>query len=467
MYSNVIQQNRSIFGIVAATLAIYVGLTIVAGTPTGISPFLFWGGIVLLLGFLLAVLGLGWHLLSRPLAPGLKNKSSTRIFSDRFRISVALWALITGTLGMVGGIWDAGWHIEYGVPFGEDFFWLPHQFIYFALFTPILLSLYMWVQIVKQGKGTFQQRLRADIPMSLIMIGGLLMGIILPLDPLWHLIYGEDLTGLSIPHTVFTIANTVTRVGVFSLFLGYFPRPNSWRSLFRANTADLGILFVTILNIIVIVLTVVTDWEGANRLAISNNDTYIGLIAARPDYSLILTMTLTVVFTGAWGAYATRLYGFATTALALSFLVRESLYLLFDQQLLPETWLMLLPIAMGLDLALWLNSRRARPLPLSAMAAIIALITTATTIPLIALNYTIPTITATNVPIMTFAAFLIAWVSLWLGRTLGNYSYESEREPTKQGTPIVDRTYWRGVLGVVTACILLSVWFILTAEPPI
>ncbi|MEM7111696.1 MAG: hypothetical protein AAF614_04640 [Chloroflexota bacterium] len=469
MKANTIQQthNHTLIGIVAATLVIYLGLTLVAGIPTGINTFFFWGGIVLLLGFLIAMLALGWHLLSRPLAPGLKAKSSTTIFSDTFRISVALWAMLASTMGTIGGIWDAGWHIKYGIPFGEDFFWMPHRFIYFSLFTPILVALYTWVQFIKRGKGTLQQRLRADIPLSLIMLGGLSMAVILPLDPLWHLIYGEDLTGLSIPHTIFTVVNAVTRIGVFTLFLGYFPRPAAWRPLFKANHAELAILLISSLNIIVMVLTLVTDWEGANRLAIASDATFMGLITARPDYSLILTMTLTAVFPTAWGAYATRLTGFSTMAWLLSFMAREGLYLLFGHQVLPETWLMLLPIVLGVDLVLWLNSRRNQPLSLPLMAAIIAVVTTLTTVPLVGILYTVPTITPTNTPIMTLAAFLTAWVALWLGRTLGDYCYQCERNPAKEGILVVNHAYWQSVLGVVSACILFTVWFIVMTDPPV
>lgn len=467
MNSTILQQNRALFGLVIATLVIYLGLTVVAGVPAGVSTITFWGGLALLLGFFLATLAVGWHLLAKPLVSGSAVKSDTPIFSDTFRISVALWALISGALGMIGGIWDAGWHIEYGIPFGEDFFWRPHQFIYVSLFTPIFVALYTWLQFMKHKKGSLQQRLRSDMPMSLIMIGGLLMAVILPLDPIWHLIYGEDLTGLSIPHTVFTLANTVARVGVFALFLGYFPRPDSWRSVLKANPAELGILFATTLNIIVLVLTLVTDWEGANQLAIANDDNFIGLITARPDYSLIFAMTLTVVFPAGWGAYATRLNGFATASLLLSFLAREGLYLLFGQQTLPETWLMLLPIAIGVDIVVWLNSRREKPLPLPVMAAIIALITTLTTVQLIGSIYTIPAVTLTNTPVMALIAFLTAGVALWIGRTLGDYCHQTERHPAEQGVPIVDQTYWRSALGVVAICILLTLWFILTTAPPV
>ncbi len=115
--------------------------------------------------------------------------------------------LALGSLAlMVGGFWDEVWHRKYGLPFGEDLLWRPHLLIYFGLLLPPALAAVSLVQIITRGEGRLPQRLRADPGMSLLVFLGVFLLLNVPADPIWHLIYGEDISAWSLPHLVLMLS---------------------------------------------------------------------------------------------------------------------------------------------------------------------------------------------------------------------------------------------------------------------
>jgi hypothetical protein len=100
----------------------------------------------------------------------------------------------------VAGIWDETWHIQFGIPFGDDFFWRPHLLLYIAFGLLILMGIAVWFFIFFRMRGSLRQRFRAVPLLGLCMIIAQFLLIVLPLDPFWHVLYGRDISVWSIPH---------------------------------------------------------------------------------------------------------------------------------------------------------------------------------------------------------------------------------------------------------------------------
>ena len=157
-------QHFWIFGIVLAVLLSV--MTVLGGTPEQDRMLIFVVGTILTIGGMLVIGAVGWHLLVRPLPEGYKSITQALV-SDRTRYLMGL-LMVLGSLNiMIAASWDEVWHSKYGIPFGEDFFWRPHQMMYFGFIVTIGVAAFGLWRIMTQGNGTLQQRFRMDTTLGL------------------------------------------------------------------------------------------------------------------------------------------------------------------------------------------------------------------------------------------------------------------------------------------------------------
>src|SRR5262245_37249239 len=182
---------------VVALGLIFAALAYWGGAPRRDAAF--FAGVIILLAALGLYGALVWALLFKPLpeeAPPLPRTSA------RSRQILALLVGICGVNFVVGGIWDAVWHLNYGIPFGQDLLWRPHLLLY-SSFLLIAGFAFGGLNIVlKNGQGSLQRRFRQNPLVGLLALVSGFMLVIVPADPLWHMIYGEDISAWSLPHLV-------------------------------------------------------------------------------------------------------------------------------------------------------------------------------------------------------------------------------------------------------------------------
>jgi hypothetical protein len=94
---------------------------------------------------------MAWHLLFRPLPTGQTVREQP--IQASYRQALALLLGVGGYGITVGGFWDEIWHRQYGIPFGEDFFWRPHLLMYFGIGVTIVLA-FAGLYIITPGART-------------------------------------------------------------------------------------------------------------------------------------------------------------------------------------------------------------------------------------------------------------------------------------------------------------------------
>lgn len=457
--------NKLIFRFLLASGLVYVVMAVFAGLPGGanLAPFL--AGLVILFLVILALLSFGWFAVIKPLPENLAP-SKTLPLSHGLRQGVALFLVMMSGVGMAGGMWDITWHVHSGLPFGEDFFWEPHQFIYVALFAPIVVAVFLWFRLVRHSSGTMRQRLKADIPLTVIITGGIFMLIILPADPLWHLIYGEDLTGLSVPHLVFSISSALTTVGALSILLSYTPVRQIWGSIFKLNAIELLIILALSFNFNAYLMPTLGDWE-AITLSTNALPRLPALIEARPDWALPFLAALASMLPASMALAITKRVGAATLTWLIAAVVRSSLFLAFgygDTGMV--SMFLVLPFVIALDFAAWYRASRNLPVSSLFTAAVATIVGAVAVLPQIALFYPDPILSVNNIPLMVAAIFVAALTASWMGGVLGGIIFNTTRFELPAEQPVIARPVARTLSAITLAIVSVAVFFIMNSTLP-
>ena len=188
------QSNRLGWTLAAsAGVIIFVAFTIWGGIPTESNVAIFWLQAGLFLLVICAFVLVFWHLLVRPLAPNLRKPQKVAM-TFRAREILALLLASGGIAIFIGGVWDEIWHRNYGIPFGEDLFWRPHLLMYFGFATAVFSGFWALLYLNRNLRGSFQQRFRSNTVAGLLILNAAFLFYALPADPLWHWIFGEDIT---------------------------------------------------------------------------------------------------------------------------------------------------------------------------------------------------------------------------------------------------------------------------------
>ena len=393
---------------------------------------------------------LSWLLLLRPL-PGLKVRARPVAASTR-RTLAALIAMSGITL-TVGAFWDEVWHRTYGLPFGEDLFWPPHQLIYSSLL--IIIGLAAWSAYrLWRGEGNLTERFRANPLLGLLALMGGLFLYMLPADPLWHTLYGEDITAWSLPHLLLLVAFSVAMLMAAALQRSA-ERPSAW----SAPKLTVGTLLIVIVSAFLLLFNpqvLLTEWDTD----------FTFLVSQRPAWMLPALLVGLSSFVGVFALQATRFVGAATAAGVLALGLRAVMLSVFPAAgMSADPWLAMLPPLVALDVLYAVYARRDTA-PAWGIAGLVAGAGMSLVgLPLVDRLFAYPDLSAATAPGMVIATFVAAVLAVWLGRTVAEgivagYQAEPQQSSSAQ-RPL--RFVPPLALTVVVAFTLL---IIVTATPP-
>ena len=327
-----------------AGVVIFIAFTIWGGIPAETHLSLFWlqAGLFLLVicAFVLAF----WHLLIRPLAPNLRQPQTVAL-TFRAREIMALILASGGIAIFIGGVWDELWHRSYGIPFGEDLFWRPHLLMYFGFATATVSGFWALLHLNRHLRGNFQQRFRSNTTVGLLILNAAFLLYALPADPLWHWIFGEDITAWSIPHLILLTSFVLTQALALDLHVSTWRR-HEWHVIFRLRFSDsLSLVIVAAMQLLWLQLMLI-DWD-ATLMGIGLE--WTGLY--RPEWLLAANLLACVTFTGVLATRLLRCVGAATAAGLLALVLRVGLIELFDAEMLQTVaWVAALLPLLAIDI---------------------------------------------------------------------------------------------------------------------
>lgn len=448
-----------IFGITLTAMAQW------AGTPTE-SANAFYIGILLLVIAVLTAGFIAWHLMIRPLPEGHKQPVVQPVSASLQRV-VTITFSISMMCFVVGGFWDEVWHRSYGIPFGEDFFWRPHLLMYFGFSIVALLGFYGLYRINKLTKGTYQQRFRAHPVLAMLVFTCMFLVVFLPTDPIWHTIYGEDLTAWSLPHIlVLVLTWLVVFVAVTVLLAGR--NTITWRGINQLRGVDLLPIILYALLLMAGMIVITTDWDN-DRMGFLNQ--------LRPDWLLPVVVTSYAAFVGLVANRSLRMVGAASLVALLTLALRLSLIELFNAPdgVTAKAIIITLPVFFAVDIAdgfMYYVRKRQPVWWLSALAAPLGFLVC--TLPFLSQLY--PSMDQLSIPITIVACALAGLVFGWAGSQIGNTIIDS-RPTLQQAEAETQQTGGRLSLkriplaianfGAIAMMAVFIAYFYITATPPI
>lgn len=442
--------------IVFVTLSSAAGLIFISGMPPGLDATQFGVGVATLVGMTLLTLFAGWWLLMRPLPEGVKPFTATPV-SRLQRWVIGLLLIVGLTFYAFGIVWDEIWHIQSGIPFGEDFWWRPHQLLYIGLLIILGLSIYCWWILLKRGTGTWAQRFRGSPMLGVIVLNGVLFAYAIPADPVWHEIYGEDLTALSVPHVLVILLAVVGLLAGFGVLFPVLRKRAAWAPIWKLQLPT-SLMLVALVSLSLMLTALLTsDWFGLSAADIADG-TYI--IFSRPAFPLAIFLAFIPIWLGTIAVRSLRLIGAATTVGVLVIVIRFSLNtaLSYEENLIPYAWMIQLGCLIAVDgLHFW---RRDETTWWQIML-VGGLVGSVTTLPLINAFFLFPEIGANNVVSMVVATFVGAGYGAWLGCVIGDYF------ASRRGDSAVVPSENRAIIVTMLATLVFLIFFVVTATPPV
>ncbi len=448
----------SILGTVVVILAI---LTLMAGLPPADQIPAFVIGVVVLIAVIVGIGLLAWHLMLRPLPAGVQVVEQP-LLTTRARQIIAL-ILTLGPLSIgIAGVWDEIWHSKYGIPFGEDFFWRPHLLLYFGLTTLIFVGGWSWWTMMRKGKGTLQQRFRANPLMGISFLGGLFTIYAVGADPIWHRFYGADIAPWSLPHLLILLLILVMGLLGITYHKSLMPQ-QEWRLGINFTVRNVLITLVLVGALLDYLLIFTIQWYAANSSA-----KQLTQIMNYPDWMMAVFIGFLATFFGVLTLHSTRQIGTATLVGALTLLARFLLDNGIGGVRVGTTPLgLILPIMIALDVSYAIALRRTQKPPIFWLTAGIAALTFAVIgLPLTNALFVYPSVTLSNAPMMIIAAFIASAAGAWLGTLLGGINgYGDEATVAAESVMPPSMRLANVLLYVAFAAFLI--FFVATATPPV
>jgi hypothetical protein len=427
-----------------AALILFIAFGFWSGVPSGERALSFWIGVEVLLLILTAFSWAAWHLLLRPLPLG--QIVQPQPITASYRQALALLLSVGGAGLIVGAFWDEIWHRQYGTPFGEDFFWRPHLLIYFGILVAMVLALAGLYRIIRWGKGTLQQRFRANPVIGLlILVGGLLM-CVLPADPIWHRIYGADLTAWSIPHVLLFVSFVAILLLAIAMHMTIQPA-HAWATPRQLRPSDVLPLVMFAATFLSWNQFFTTEWDGGARF-----------VLARPEWLLPVVIASGAAFIGVLANHTLHVFGAATLSGVLALALRFALIRLFqtEDMMHLNSWVLVLPSLALIDL--WYAYRPGAHTGAGVAAAVGMGVVLLTIFQQFYRLYPI-----TNLPI-AFVMVLVGSLGMsWLGAFLGDYFAQSN----KQGAAAAGSRLPLVSLAVAAATVAFIIFFVTTATAPV
>lgn len=450
-------QSRVLASILGAVIVIFAALTVMAGFPAAERIPVFVVGVLVLIAVTVGVGLLTWHLLLRPL-PANVEVTAQPLLSARSRHIIALY-LTLGTVSIaLAGVWDEIWHVKYGIPFGEDFFWRPHLMLYFGLSTLIVIGAWSWWTLMARGKGTFQQRFRANPLLGLGFIGGLYTFYAVGADPIWHRIYGTDISPWSLTHLL--ILTLIFTMGLLAItYHKSFISGREWQLKLDATWRDVLIVLVLAGAMLDFMLIFTIQWYSAAV----GNARQLEQVLSYPDWLLAAFITFLATLFGTTALHATRQIGSATFVGLLTFGMR----LVLDSSLsgvrdgsLP-LWL-ILPLMIALDVWYAIAIRRTQKPPAFWTTAIVTgLVFGVVGFPVATRLFPFLELTAASIPGMVIASLITALGGIWLGQVVAGMSRFGQAEPVPAQSSRTIPQWVNGLLYI--AFVAFVVFFVATS----
>ncbi len=433
-----------------------------------LTALAYWGGMpernqglfLLGVGSLLVMLALlvllGWVLLAKPLAKGERLSRSALRASQRQLLALAL--TVSSISIVVGGYWDEVWHTQYGVPFGDDFFWRPHLLMYFGLGSVVLLALTgLW--LLGRQPGSWPARFRSNRPVAYLALLGAFLLYVVPADPAWHFIYGEDLSAWSLPHIFLAVSFALISITAVAFLLSTMPE-RKWE-LLRLTPHDALIITALAFALTILLQLMTTEWDALGGARRSPQAFW-----QRPEWLLPVVVTFLATFVGTLALHTTRRAGSATAVGLIALGVRFALLNAFELRTLSaDAWLVSLPVLMAVDCTALGGLRRAARTPVwwhSGLGATVGM--AAVGLPLVSALFVYPEVSARALPMMLLMTLVMAAFASWSGTRLGD-GLTAHSEPPKEAAKTLPLR-WATPLGLALVLGFVA-YYIGTAAPPV
>ena len=150
----------------------------------------------------------------------------------------------------------------------------------------------------------------------------------LPTDPLWHWIFGEDITAWSIPHLILLTSFILTQLLALQLHVST-RRRRDWHNILRLRLRDgLALVILAAIQLLWLQLMLI-DWDAALT---GLRFEWVGQY--RPEWLLAANLLAGLTLTGVLATRLLRCAGAATAVGLLALVIRVGLIELFDAELL-------------------------------------------------------------------------------------------------------------------------------------
>lgn len=445
-------------------LAYWGGFPSHVSTATLVLGLVFLVAVVLFFGFLV------YHFYFAPLPEKEKRGLTIATPSMNVRQIVATVTFIATTLISVGLFWDELWHRLYGVgAVVNDFFWRPHILLYAGMGINAIFAIGGLFIITQRGKGTLRQRFRAEPFLGLLTLAAGFQMMTAPLDPMWHQIFGIDITAWSLPHLL--LGTGLLAVMLIGSSIQYsLAKPQSWRIWQGFSLNEILTFIVLAFATTVLLQFATTEWENITPSMPLDYGVF-----QRPEWLYPVVLITVSLFIGMTAIHLTRRIGAATLVFTLTLALRLILLATFNataaaNMTYKANLLVIVPL---LALDFW-YAYRLRASTIEAPntrvigSLILAVTTFVVTLPLINQILYYPRITPfVLLGTILFGggmAFIAGGAGAWLGTWLRAFG-----KPAAEAAPASSSTYRRTLgLGLATLVVMLAfvALFIVTATPP-
>ncbi len=433
-----------------------------AGTAK--SGALFGAGVALQL-VIIAVFGaLIWHFL---LAPMSGKPIAPRPMPLSARYLLAPLAAICGIMFVVGGVWDGTWHMKYGIPFGEDFFWRPHLMLYAGFLLIGLFAFAGLIYIFRAGSGTLRQRFRQYPSIGLLVFVSGFVLVATPLDPVWHVIYGTDLSAWSLPHLVLAVGFMAVMIVAAIVQTVNFPPKAVWSDIRHVAYADLIAAIPLVFSLFITLFIGAVEWLNVAPAA-SRADWF----NQRPEWLYPILLIGVATFFGVFGVNLRRKVGFATLIGVGAAVTHLAAVAIVGEFMPANTTLLVLLEMVGIDVAYLIAQRQGWQRTRAALAAGFggALLMSIIGLPIIGATMGYPAVTGATVPGMVVFGLLTGLAAAWYAAALLQ-QVASVLVPVPEAAPAVEKrvnpAYRYAPAALLIALAAFMLFFITTATPPV
>lgn len=458
-------------GVMKAVLALLgiigVLLALVHWGGTATPGPLFAIGVGVLIAILLGFGGLTWYLYLSPMPANQRVKAAAG--AQAAKQLVIVLTLIAGMLFLVGLSWDENWHRQFGVgDVIDDFWWRPHLMMYGSIGLMALFA-FGGILVVMRGRGSLRQRFRREPQLGILTLACGYMALTAPIDPIWHRIYGLDITAWSLPHLSLAIGMGIIMLSGAAVQLSLVKR-DSWQFMGGLGWREI-IAFLFLMMALMVQFQVFTlEWDGIDSLAGLGSSSPNGFWS-RPEWIFPVVVIMCTILIGQVAIQTTRRIGTGTAVGVGALLLRLLVLNVFgsgEYGMSATAHILSVAPLIALDVVYALRYKQASQtssLVLANLGAGIAMCVIS--IPLIPTLIIYPRLNADTLPAMILGTLIFALGTGWLGAKIGVFLGSFQPDASQQSAPADERRTMLVGLGALFAAVAFIIYFIGTATPPV